>query len=100
MWKLPFLLGDFQNITSVTELCNYRNGENITMNNQEPQILWGASQIGAAIGRTARQTHYMLAEGAIPARKVGGRWCANRAELMRFFSADERIEETRGQAHV
>lgn len=52
----------------------------------ELDIIWGATAIAKAINRTRRQTFYMLDNGELPARKVGGRWCASRAALVKFFS--------------
>jgi hypothetical protein len=50
------------------------------------EFLWGADEIGAAIGRNGRQTHHLLAHGEIQcARKVRGRWVANRTALLREF---------------
>jgi len=50
-------------------------------------ILWGAEEIAQAINRTRRQAHHLLIRGAITAaKKVGGRWCADRNELRRQFS--------------
>jgi hypothetical protein len=74
------------------------------------RVLWGAAQIGAAIGRTEKQTFHMLIRGMITsAIKKGALWCAN-AELLRrefsgesqtsqeiFFRDDEVIERTRGK---
>lgn len=50
-----------------------------------PELVWGASAIARAIGRTDRQTFHMLDRGMIPAKKVGGRWVAERGQLMNFF---------------
>jgi len=50
-------------------------------------ILWGAEEIARVINRTPRQTHHLLHRGAITAaKKVGGRWCADRNGLRRQFS--------------
>ena len=52
----------------------------------ECEFLWGADEIGAAIGRNGRQTYHLLAHGEIQcARKVRSRWMANRAALLREF---------------
>ncbi|MET3926638.1 DNA-binding protein [Devosia sp. 2618] len=48
-------------------------------------LLWGAENIAAYIGRTERQTKDALAKGHLPGRKCNGRWVASRAELQRFF---------------
>jgi hypothetical protein len=44
-------------------------------------LVWGAEDIGRETGRTTRQAFHMLSTGALPARKVGGRWCASRTKL-------------------
>ena len=49
-------------------------------------IIWGAKAIGKTIHRTPRQVNHLLDQGVLPARKVGGRWCASLAELQRFFA--------------
>jgi len=48
--------------------------------------IWGAEAIGAAINRTERQTHYLLSTGAIPAKKIGGRWVTTRRQLKDIFN--------------
>ena len=48
-------------------------------------LVWGISGIAKVIGRTDRQTHGMLATGALPARQIGHRWVAKREALERFF---------------
>ena len=53
------------------------------------QLLWGAREISAAIGRSLRATFAMLEGGHLPAKKVGGRWVANRADLVKAFRPDE-----------
>jgi hypothetical protein len=55
------------------------------------RILWGAKAIGEAIGRTERQTFYLLEAGAITAAyKVGIQWCASEAGLREQFCADNK----------
>ena len=49
-------------------------------------LIWGASAIAATIKRTRRATYGMLESGVLPARKVMGRWVAERNELVGFFS--------------
>jgi hypothetical protein len=52
---------------------------------EDPDIIWGADAVGKVINRTKRQAHYMLETGALPARKVGGRWVASRRKLLLFL---------------
>ena len=56
------------------------------INNNTP--VWGAAEIGRIIGRNKRQTHHLLTKGHIKsARRVGGRWCATPAALLKEFGA-------------
>lgn len=48
-------------------------------------LVWEVDEIARVIGRNSRQTFHMLKKGEIPAKKVGGRWVAERGELVRFF---------------
>lgn len=52
-------------------------------------LLWGAEQIGAFIGRTPRQAWEALNKGELPARKINGRWAASRKVLRRLFEEGE-----------
>lgn len=52
-------------------------------------LVWGAQAIGKVVGLTERQTIHLLKTGEIPAKKVGGRWVAERGQLARFFLATE-----------
>lgn len=54
--------------------------------NESLDLAWGAAEIGNEIGRTARQTFHLLQANAIrSARKVKGRWAADRKELRAEF---------------
>ncbi|MDV4183290.1 DNA-binding protein [Rhizobium brockwellii] len=48
-------------------------------------LVWGAEEIAKLIGRSKRATFYMLDSGELPAKKVGGRWVAERGKLVAFF---------------
>jgi hypothetical protein len=50
-------------------------------------LIWGVSAISKAIGRTERQTFYLLEMGKLPATKLGERWVASRGGLHKFFSS-------------
>lgn len=63
------------------------NTEPVT-NRQAIDLVWGAEGIAAVIGRTARQTFNLLDTGQLPAKKVGGRWVAERGKLLAFFLED------------
>jgi hypothetical protein len=50
------------------------------------EILWGAAEIGEAVGLTRRKTFYLLERGRLAgARKLGCRWCISRTNLMANF---------------
>ncbi|MCA1403720.1 DNA-binding protein [Ensifer sp. IC3342] len=49
------------------------------------ELIWGAEAIAKIIGRSTRATFYMLDNGELPAKKVGGRWVAERSKLLSFF---------------
>lgn len=51
-------------------------------------LVWGAEEIAKVIGRSARVTFHLLTTGAIPAKKVGGRWVTERSKLIAFFMED------------
>lgn len=48
-------------------------------------LIWEVAEIARLIGRTERQTFHLLQSGQLPAKKVGGRWVAERGQLIRFF---------------
>lgn len=48
-------------------------------------LIWEVTEIAKIIGRTPRQTFHMLKNGELPAKKVGGRWVAERSKLVAFF---------------
>jgi hypothetical protein len=51
-------------------------------------LVWGGEDIGRAINRTARQAFHLLENGYLPAKKVGGLWCASRAALRRALTGE------------
>lgn len=51
-------------------------------------LLWGTEAIATEIGRPLRATFHLLANGRIPARKIGRTWVASRAALREFFVGD------------
>nr|WP_314089362.1 hypothetical protein [uncultured Shinella sp.] len=54
----------------------------------ELDLIWGLEGIAKLIGRSIRQTHYMLSTGKLPAKQVGERWVASRSKLIAFFMED------------
>lgn len=59
-----------------------------SMVKEKMDLVWEVSGIAKVIDRTERQTNHMLARGELPAKKVGGRWVAERGKLIRFFMED------------
>jgi hypothetical protein len=57
------------------------------MEKPEPalELIWGAAEIGKAIGRTRAQTYHLLEKGHLPAKNVGGRWVASLRALREHF---------------
>lgn len=51
-------------------------------------LIWGAEEMAAAIGRTPAQVYHMLRSGTLPAKQVGERWVISRAKLIAFFMED------------
>jgi hypothetical protein len=49
-------------------------------------LIWGVAGIAREIGRNVRQTFHLLENDRLPARKIGGRWCASRSGLRQFFA--------------
>lgn len=52
---------------------------------KQMDLVWEVSAIAKLIGRTERQTFHLLSGGQLPAKKVGGRWVAERGKLVAFF---------------
>ena len=58
----------------------------MTANTQNDlDLVWGGESIAKIIGRTPRITFHLLEKGELPAKKVGGRWVAERSKLIAFF---------------
>jgi hypothetical protein len=56
------------------------------MDDSELDLVWGVAGIGKVIKRSPRQTHYLLAKGAIlAAMQIGSLWCADRKGLIAQF---------------
>lgn len=52
---------------------------------EQMDLIWGGEEIAKVIGRTPRITFSLLEKGELPAKKVGGRWVAERSKLIAFF---------------
>jgi len=53
-----------------------------------PDLVWGCSAIAEVIGRTERATFHLLKTNVLPAKRVGGRWCASRRKLIEALTGD------------
>ena len=60
-----------------------------TPNNESPDLVWGCAAIAQAIGRSERATFHLLENELLPARRVGGRWCASRRKLLDALIGDD-----------
>ncbi|TPW30319.1 helix-turn-helix domain-containing protein [Martelella alba] len=56
------------------------------MENDRLDLVWGAANIAAILGRSRQQAYNMLSKGELPAKKIGDRWVARRSDLERFFT--------------
>ncbi len=57
----------------------------VSERNENIELVWGCSAIAKIIKRSSRATFYLLENGQLPAKKVGGRWVAERNKLLSFF---------------
>lgn len=54
------------------------------------QIIWGATGIAKAIGRSERVVYELLEKGRLTgAKKVGGSWCITANKLREFFEKED-----------
>jgi hypothetical protein len=49
-------------------------------------LIWGTTEIGEYIGRPERAVFYMLNQGLLPGKKLGGRWVASKAKLRAYLT--------------
>ncbi len=61
------------------------------MSDDDDQPIWGAEAIGKVINRPASATWHLLNQGALPATKVGGRWCSTRRLLRGIVQPDRPV---------
>jgi hypothetical protein len=52
-------------------------------------LIWGAAAIARVIKRSLRTTFFLLENGHLPAKKVGGRWVTTRAKLMAHLLGEQ-----------
>lgn len=51
-------------------------------------IVWGAEGIAGVIQRSVTATNHLLQQGALPAKKVGGRWVTTRQRLLAHLTGE------------
>jgi hypothetical protein len=49
------------------------------------ELVWGAKAIAQELGVGIRRAFYLLESGALPAKKVQGRWVVERSRLRALF---------------
>jgi hypothetical protein len=49
-------------------------------------LIWELKPIAQEIGVTERQAYHLIYTRQLPVRKIGGRFCASRSGLRRFFA--------------
>jgi hypothetical protein len=54
-----------------------------------PDLIWGCSAIAQVIGRSERATFHLLSNELLPAKRIGGRWCASRRKLLAALVGEE-----------
>lgn len=59
-----------------------------TKSDDENEPVWGAEKIGVEIGLKERQAFWLLENGRLPAKKVGGRWVSTKGALRRAISVE------------
>ena len=57
----------------------------------DDDLIWGAAAIGAVINKSKRATYWMLENGFLPAKKVGGQYCSTRKKLRDYCAGDAQI---------
>lgn len=56
---------------------------------EELDLIWGAEEIADELNLEPRQVYHMLKSGTLKAaRRIGGKWCADRRLLRRQFTED------------
>ena len=58
-------------------------------NEDAPDLVWGCAAIAKVIGRSERSTFHMLERRLLPAKRIGGRWCASRRRLLAALTGND-----------
>lgn len=54
----------------------------------EQEVIWGAANIGRAIGKPTRSAYHLLEQGAVAgARKIAGRWSLRRSVFLKSYES-------------
>ena len=62
---------------------------------EDPNVIWGAENIGKVISLTKRQAFHLLETRQLRgAKKVGSRWCITRQNLMANFQPASTADDT------
>jgi hypothetical protein len=56
----------------------------------QDDIIWGAIEVGRAIGRDRQSTYHLLEHGHLPATKCGRQWVASRTRLRQALTRESR----------
>jgi excisionase family DNA binding protein len=54
-------------------------------------------QTADILGKTRRQVLYMIEQGHLPAKKIGGRWAVDRADLQVDAATEQRVSQKQAQ---
>jgi hypothetical protein len=54
------------------------------------KLRWGFQSIGEFIGRSERETEYLVKTGKLPAKKVGKMWCSSEPVLTEHLESQLR----------
>ena len=60
----------------------------VAMDDRLDAPLWGVKAIAAEIGKTYNATAWLVAQGHIPARKVGRSWVTSRRRLREMVAPE------------
>jgi hypothetical protein len=65
-------------------------GKKIERSDLSADLLWGADEIAAYIGRPRRLVYYWLQKKIIPGTKCGETWTSTKSRLHRHFNDDDK----------
>src|SRR5262249_9443130 len=70
--------------------CRSPKGERMTdiTDDKRSDLIWGCAAIAKAIGRGERATFHLLERQLLPAKRIGGRWCASKRKLLEALTGE------------